>query len=194
MPDLLDRLKQALADRYRVDREIGRGGMAQVFLAHDLKLDRPVALKVLRPDLAAVLGGERFLREITLAAKLEHPHILGIYDSGEADSILYYVMPYVEGESLRDRLAREKQLPVDDALQISREVADALSYAHARGLIHRDIKPENILLEAGHAVVADFGIARAIDAAGGERLTETGVTLGTPAYMSPEQAGGSRLQ
>jgi serine/threonine-protein kinase len=166
--------------------------MAYVFLAHDLKLDRPVALKVLRPDLAAVLGGERFLREITLAAKLEHPHILGIHDSGETDGLLYYVMPYVEGESLRDRLRREKQLPVDDALQISREVADALSYAHAHGVIHRDIKPENILLESGHAVVADFGIARAVDAAGGERLTETGVALGTPTYMSPEQAGGSR--
>jgi TolB-like protein len=192
MPDLLDHLKTALADRYRVDREIGRGGMAHVFLAHDLKLDRPVAIKVLRPDLAAVLGGDRFLREITLAAKLEHPHILGLYDSGEADGILYYVMPYVEGESLRDRLNREKQLPVDEALQISREVADALSFAHARGVIHRDIKPENILLRAGHAVVADFGIARAVDAAGGERLTETGVTLGTPTYMSPEQAAGSQ--
>jgi eukaryotic-like serine/threonine-protein kinase len=191
MPDLLNHLKAALADRYRVDREIGRGGMAHVFLAHDLKLDRPVALKVLRPDLAAVLGGDRFLREITLAAKLEHPHILGIYDSGEADGILYYVMPFVEGESLRDRLTREKQLPVDEALQISREVADALSYAHARGVIHRDIKPENILLRAGHAVVADFGIARAVDAAGGARLTETGVTLGTPTYMSPEQVAGS---
>jgi Tol biopolymer transport system component len=192
MPDLLDQFKAALADRYRVDREIGRGGMAYVFLAHDLKLGRPVAIKVLRPDLAAVLGGDRFLREITLTAKLEHPHILGIYDSGDADGILYYVMPYVEGESLRDRLTREKQLPVDEALQISREVADALSYAHARGVIHRDIKPENILLRAGHAVVADFGIARALDVAGGARLTETGVALGTPAYMSPEQAAGSR--
>jgi len=192
MPDLLDRLTAALADRYRVDREIGRGGMAHVFLAHDLKLDRPVALKVLRPDLAAVLGGRRFLREITLAAKLEHPHILGIHDSGEADGLLYYVMPFVEGESLRDRLRREKQLPVDDALQISREVADALSYAHSHGVIHRDIKPENILLESGHAVVADFGIARAITAAGGEKLTETGMAIGTPAYMSPEQAAGSK--
>jgi eukaryotic-like serine/threonine-protein kinase len=192
MPDLLERLEAVLADRYRVEREIGCGGMAHVFLAHDLKLDRPVALKVLRPELAAVLGGERFLREITLAAKLEHPHILDIHDSGEADGILYYVMPYVEGESLRDRLRREKQLPLDDALQIAREVADALSYAHARGVIHRDIKPENILLESGHAVVADFGIARAVDAAGGNRLTETGVTLGTPQYMSPEQAGGSQ--
>jgi serine/threonine-protein kinase len=192
MPDLLDRLKAALADRYRVDREIGRGGMAHVFLAHDLKLDRAVALKVLRPDLAAVLGGERFLREITLAAKLEHPHILGIHDSGEADGLLYYVMPYVDGESLRGRLDREKQLPLDDALRISREVADALSYAHSHGVIHRDVKPENILLESGHAVVADFGIARAIAQAGGERLTGTGVALGTPAYMSPEQAAGSK--
>jgi serine/threonine-protein kinase len=192
MPDLFDRLKTALANRYRVDREIGRGGMAHVFLAHDLKLDRPVALKVLRPDLAAVLGGDRFLREITLAAKLEHPHVLGIHDSGEADGLLYYVMPYVAGESLRGRLAREKQLPLDNALQIAREVADALSYAHAHGVIHRDIKPENILLVAGHAVVADFGIARAVDAAGGDRLTETGVTLGTPQYMSPEQVGGSQ--
>jgi len=188
----LERLKTAIADRYRVDREIGRGGMAHVFLAHDLKLDRPVALKALRPELAAVLGGDRFLREISLAAKLEHPHILGIYDSGEADGVLYYVMPYVEGESLRDRLAREKQLPVNEALQISREVADALSYAHARGVIHRDIKPENILLEAGHAVVADFGIAKAVDQAGGERLTETGLALGPPGYMSPEQAAGGR--
>ncbi|MDH4351880.1 MAG: serine/threonine protein kinase, partial [Gemmatimonadota bacterium] len=187
MPDLVDRLKTALADRYRVDHEIGRGGMAHVFLAHDLKLGRPVALKVLRPDLAAVLGGERFLREIRLAAKLEHPHILGVHDSGEADGVLYYVMPYVEGESLRDWLTREKQLPLDDALQITREVADALSYAHSHGVIHRDIKPENILLESGHAVVADFGIARAIDQAGAEKLTETGLALGTPAYMSPEQ-------
>src|SRR3972149_4434492 len=178
MSDLQDRLKSALADRYRVDREIGRGGMAHVFLTHDLKLDRPVALKVLRPDLAAVLGGERFLREIELSAKLTHPHILPIHDSGRTGgptAFLYYVMPYVEGESLRDRLTREKQPPLDDALQIAREVADALSYAHSHGVIHRDIKPENILLEAGHAVVADFGIARALDAAGGEKLTETGV-------------------
>jgi len=191
MADLMERLTTALADRYRVEREIGRGGMARVFLAQDLKLDRPVAIKTLRPELAAVLGGERFLREITLAAKLEHPHILAVYDSGVADGCLYYVMPYVEGESLRERLQREKQLPLDDALRIAREVADALSYAHSRGVIHRDIKPENILLEVGHAVVADFGIAKAIDQAGGERLTETGLTLGTPAYMSPEQAAGS---
>jgi tetratricopeptide (TPR) repeat protein len=210
MPDLLDRLKTALANRYRVDREIGRGGMATVYLAEDLKHHRPVALKVLRPELAAVLGPDRFLREIEVASKLTHPHILPVYDSGQtggrADEsaepsaighrlsaeFLYYVMPYVEGESLRDRLTREKQLPLDDALQISREVADALSYAHSHGVIHRDIKPENILLESGHAVVADFGIARAIDQAGGDRITGTGVALGTPAYMSPEQAAGSK--
>jgi len=192
MPDLLDRLRTALANRYRVDREIGRGGMANVFLAHDLKLDRPVALKVLRSDVTEVLGSERFLREIRLTAKLEHPHILAIHDCGEADGLLYYVMPYVEGESLRHRLDREKQLGVEEALQFSREVADALSHAHAHGVIHRDIKPENILLQSGHAVVADFGIARAIDHAGGEKLTGTGIALGTPAYMSPEQAAGSK--
>ena len=180
----LDRLTAALADRYRIERELGRGGMATVYLAEDLKHHRPVALKVLRPELAQVLGPDRFLREIELSARLTHPHILPLHDSGNADGFLYYVMPYVEGESLRDRLTREKQLPVDDALQISREVADALSYAHTHGVIHRDVKPENILLEAGHAVVADFGIARAIDAAGGTRLTETGVTLGTPAYRT----------
>jgi serine/threonine-protein kinase len=181
-----------LADRYRVDREIGRGGMARVFLAHDLKLDRPVALKVLRPDLAALIGRERFLREIRLAAQLDHSHILGIHDSGEADGILYYSMPYARDESLRDRLNRETQLQVDDALQITREVADALSYAHSQGIVHRDIKPENILLGAGHARVADFGIARAIDEAGGEKLTETGFAVGTPEYMSPEQAAARR--
>jgi len=190
--DQLARLKAALTERYRVERELGHGGMATVWLAQDLKHDRPAALKVLRPELAAALGPERFLREVRITARLNHPHILPLLDSGDADGFLYYVMPYVEGESLRDRLTREKQLPLDDALQIAREVADALSYAHSHGVIHRDIKPENILLESGHAVVADFGIARAIDQAGGEKLTETGIALGTPAYMSPEQATGSR--
>ncbi len=165
MPDLLDRLKTALADRYAIQEELGAGGMATVYLAEDTKLHRQVALKVLRPELAAALGPERFLREIEIAAKLHHPHILALHDSGEADGFLYYVMPYVEGESLRDRLHREKQLPVEDALQIAREVADALGSAHRHDVIHRDIKPENILLEEGHAVVADFGIARAIHTA-----------------------------
>jgi len=192
MTDVLDRLRKALADRYSIEREIGSGGMATVYHAQDLKHERQVAMKVLRPELAAALGPERFLQEIKIAANLHHPHILPLYDSGEADGFLYYVMPYVEGESLRDRLEREKQLAIDDALQVAREVADALSYAHAHGVIHRDIKPENILLESGHAVVADFGIARAVDAAGGERLTETGLAIGTPAYMSPEQAGGEK--
>ncbi|MBI1723824.1 MAG: protein kinase [Gemmatimonadetes bacterium] len=188
----LERLTAALADRYLVERELGRGGMATVYLAQDLKHERPVAVKVLHPELAAVLGSERFLREIKLTARLTHPHILPLLDSGEADGQLFYVMPYVEGESLRDRLSREKQLPLDDALQVAREVADALAYAHGRDVVHRDIKPENILLEAGHAVVSDFGIARAVDQAGGEKLTGTGVALGTPAYMSPEQAAGSK--
>ena len=192
MPDSLAQLQSALADRYTIERELGAGGMATVYLAQDHKLGRMVALKVLRPELAAALGGDRFLREIEIAAKLAHPHILGLYDCGDADGLLYYTMPFVEGESLRDRLTREKQLSLDDALQIAREVADALGYAHALGLVHRDIKPENILFEAGHAVVADFGIAKAIAAAGSERLTETGLAIGTPAYMSPEQAAGSQ--
>jgi serine/threonine-protein kinase len=166
--------------------------MATVYLAQDRKLGRAVALKVLRPELAVALGGERFLREIEIAAKLSHPHILALYDCGEADGQLYYTMPFVAGESLRDRLSREQQLPLEDALQLTREVADALSYAHSHGVVHRDIKPENILLESGHAVVADFGIARAIAAAGSARLTETGLAVGTPAYMSPEQAAGSQ--
>jgi serine/threonine-protein kinase len=190
VPDALDRLKVALADRYLIERELGAGGMATVYLAQDLKHQREVAIKVLRPELTAALGTERFLREITTTANLHHPHILSLYDSGEADGFLYYVMPHVEGESLRDRLDREKQLPVDDALQIAREVADALSYAHIRGVIHRDIKPENILLESGHAVVADFGIGMAFGDSSPGRLTRTGIALGTPAYMSPEQAGG----
>ena len=165
--------------------------MATVYFAHDLKHQRPVAVKVLRPELAAALGPERFLREIQVTAQLQHPHILTLHDSGEAEGFLYYVMPYVEGESLRGRLTRERQLPLDDALAIAREVADALGYAHSRDVVHRDIKPENILLASGHALVADFGIARAITAAGGERLTATGLTVGTPGYMSPEQASGS---
>src|SRR5688572_13104967 len=164
--------------------------MATVYLARDLKHDRPVAVKALHPELAAYLGAERFLREIRIAARLTHPHILPLHDSGEAGGVLYYVMPFVEGESLRDLLTRVKQLPLDQAVRITREVADALRYAHTHDVVHRDIKPENILLEAEHAVVADFGIARAIGAAGGDKLTQTGLAVGTPAYMSPEQAAG----
>lgn len=181
----------AFADRYTLGRELGRGGMATVYLALDQKHHRQVAIKVLKPELAAALGAERFLREIEIAARLTHPHILPLHDSGEVEGFLYYVMPYVEGETLRDRLSREEQLPIDDALAIAREVADALSYAHGQGVVHRDIKPENILLEAGHAVVGDFGIARAITAAAGGNVTATGIAIGTPAYMSPEQATGS---
>ncbi|MHC4109137.1 MAG: protein kinase domain-containing protein, partial [Planctomycetota bacterium] len=194
MTDVLDRLRKALADRYTVERELGRGGMATVYLAKDLKHRRQVAIKLLDPELARVLGSERFLREVEVTARLTHPHILALYDSGEADGFLFYVMPYIEGETLRDRMSRDGQLPLDDALQITREVAAALSYAHSQGVIHRDIKPENVLLSAGEAVVADFGIARAITEAGGEHLTETGISIGTPAYMSPEQAaGGEKL-
>jgi TolB-like protein len=192
VPDLLDSLREALADRYAVEREVGRGGMATVFLAEDLKHHRLVAIKVLHSELAAALGAERFLREIEIAARLQHPHILPLYDSGSSAGFLYYVMPYVEGESLRDRLTREKQLPQEDALRIATDVAGALAYAHSRGVVHRDIKPENIMLSGGSAVVADFGIARAVSAAGGaEHLTQTGTIIGTPAYMSPEQATGS---
>src|SRR3989454_679657 len=190
MTELLGRLRAALLGRYTIERELGRGGMATVYLGQDLKHHRAVAIKVLRPELAAALGPERFVREIEIAAGLTHPHILPLHDSGEADGFLYYVMPYVEGVSLRDRLNREKQLSIDDATQIAREVASALAYAHSHNVVHRDIKPENILLVSGQAVVSDFGIARGIRAAGGEKLTATGVSVGTPIYMSPEQATG----
>ncbi|MFI5209904.1 MAG: protein kinase [Gemmatimonadales bacterium] len=204
-------LTAALADRYRIERELGQGGMATVYLAHDLRHDRKVAVKVLRPELAAVIGAERFLSEIKTTAKLNHPHILPVFDSGQVEgpgskdegvqpstfdlrpsAYLYYVMPYVEGETLRERMTREKTLPVEEAVRLTREVADALAYAHAHDVVHRDIKPENILLQSGHAIVADFGIARAVTTAGSERLTQAGTALGTPAYMSPEQSAGER--
>ena len=190
MTDLLAKLQSALAERYSIERELGAGGMAVVYLAQDLKHRRRVAIKVFRPDLAEALGEERFLREIETAASLSHPHILTVHDSGSADGLLYYVMPFVEGESLRDRIDREKQLSIEDALQIAQEVVDALSHAHSLGVVHRDIKPANVLMHGGHAVLADFGIARAVSAAGGDRITGTGVAVGTPAYMSPEQASG----
>ena len=187
------RLKSALSSRYAIERELGRGGMATVYLAEDLKHHRPVAIKVMSPEVAAILGGERFLREIEFAARLTHPHILPLHDSGEVDGLLFYVMPYVEGESVRARIAREKQLPILEALRLAREVARALDYAHRGGVVHRDIKPENILLADGQAIVADFGIARALTAAGGEKLTASGMLIGTPLYMSPEQAAGGEV-
>ncbi len=192
MADSRSPLVTALADRYRIERELGQGGMATVYLAEDLRHDRKVAIKVLRPELAAVIGAERFLREIKTIATLQHPHILGLIDSGQANGTAWYVMPFVEGESLRDRLRREKQLSIADALRLATEVASALDYAHRHGVIHRDIKPENILLHDGSALVADFGIALVVSSAAGNRMTETGMSLGTPHYMSPEQAMGER--
>ncbi len=188
----IERLTSALADRYRVERELGAGGMATVYLAHDLRHERDVAIKVLHPDLGAVLGGERFLAEIKTTARLQHPHILPLLDSGVADGLLYYVMPFVKGETLRAKLTRETQLALPEAVRITTEIADALEHAHAQGVIHRDIKPENILLQDGHALVADFGIALAVQQAGGQRMTQTGLSLGTPQYMSPEQASGEK--
>jgi Tol biopolymer transport system component/tRNA A-37 threonylcarbamoyl transferase component Bud32 len=197
MTEAISALAAALADHYRIEvgadgrsPVLGQGGMATVYLAHDLKHDRQVAIKVLRPELAAVIGAERFLQEIHLTARLRHPHILPLYDSGESQGFLYYVSPWVEGGSLKDRLEREGRLAASEAIRIARQIADALDYAHSHGVVHRDIKPDNILLESGHATIADFGIARAISAAASDRLTQTGFALGTPAYMSPEQAGG----
>jgi TolB-like protein/tRNA A-37 threonylcarbamoyl transferase component Bud32/Flp pilus assembly protein TadD len=190
MGDEYQQLQHCCAASYRVERVLGRGGMATVYRAHDLRHDRPVAIKVLRPELAATLGPDRFLQEIRITAGLDHPHILPLLDSGSSEGLVYYVMPLAEGESLRDRLTRERTLPPDEAVRITREIADALDYAHARGVIHRDIKPENVLLSGQHARVTDFGIARAVSAAGGDRLTETGVSVGTPHYMSPETAAG----
>ena len=188
----LDRLTTALADRYRLDHQLGQGGMATVYLAHDLRHDRQVAVKVLRPELAAVIGAERFLAEIKVTAHLQHPHILPLFDSGASDGFLFYVMPYVEGETLRDRLDRDRQLPIEEVVRLASGVAEALDYAHRHGVVHRDIKPENILVHEGQPLIADFGIALALTQANGSRLTETGLSLGTPHYMSPEQATGDR--
>jgi serine/threonine-protein kinase len=192
MLDPASRLNAALEGRYRIERELGEGGMATVYLADDLKHERKVALKVLKPELAAVIGAERFLAEIKTTANLQHPHILPLHDSGEADGLLFYVMPYVEGESLRERLDRDRQLGVDEAVGIATKVAAALQAAHERGVIHRDIKPANILLSKGEPLISDFGIALAVSAGGAGRLTETGLSLGTPHYMSPEQATGDQ--
>jgi len=194
MADLMERLQAALgdryADRYAIEREVGAGGMATVYLARDVKHDRLVALKVLRPEVAATLGPDRFPREIKIVAQLQHPHILPLHDSGETQGFLYYVMPFVEGESLRTRMEREGALPIGDAVRILREVVDALAAAHARGIVHRDIKPDNVMLSGRHAVVTDFGVAKAVSASGGEKLTTVGVAVGTPMYMAPEQAMG----
>src|SRR5215831_9939514 len=190
--NIVAQLNTALAERYDVEREIGAGGIATVFLAHDLRHKRRVAIKVLKPELAALLGGERFLSEIQIAASLQHPNLLPLFDSGETDGLLYYVMPYVDGESLRRRLERERQLPVDDAVRIAIALCNALDYAHRHGIVHRDLKPENVLMHDGQPMIADFGIALAVSNAGGVRLTATGLSLGTPSYMSPEQATGDR--
>src|SRR5215472_2019009 len=190
--DLLPQLNSSLGGRYAIDREIGRGGMATVYVARDVRHDRRVALKVLNPELGALLGVDRFIAEIKVTAKLQHPNLVPLFDSGEADGQLYYVMPFIEGESLRSRLTRERQLSVDDAVRIAMGAASALDYAHRHGIVHRDLKPENILLHEGQALVADFGIALAVASAGGSRMTETGLSLGTPHYMSPEQAMGER--
>jgi serine/threonine-protein kinase len=180
-------------ERYAVEREVSQGGMATVYVAQDLRHSRPVAIKVMHPELASALGVERFLREIQIAAHLQHPHILPLLESGEADGLLYYVMPFVDGESLRARLKREGQLGINDVITLAGEVASALAYAHERGVVHRDVKPENILLSGGHAVVSDFGIAGAVGVSGGQKLTATGLAIATPAYMSPEQASGQAV-
>jgi serine/threonine protein kinase len=190
MTDMIERLSAALGDRYTIEREVGAGGMATVYLARDQKHDRMVALKVLRPEVAATLGPDRFPREIRIVAQLQHPHILPLHDSGETQGFLYYVMPYIEGESLRARIEREGALPLGDAVRILREVVDALAAAHARGIVHRDIKPDNVMLSGRHAVVTDFGVAKALSASGGEKLTTVGIAVGTPMYMAPEQAMG----
>ena len=187
MVDVMDRLRAGLVDRYTIERQLGRGGMATVYLAFDVKHQRQVALKLLHPEFAAVVGPERFLREIDIAAALSNPHILPLYDSGQVDGLLYYVMPYVAGESLQDRLDRETQLPIDAALAIIKDIAAGLTYAHGQGLVHRDIKPGNILLDGDSAVLADFGIARAVDVVAGQEVTDSGMVIGTPQYMSPEQ-------
>ena len=193
MSDIIGRLNAALEGRYSIERELGEGGMATVYLADDVRHERKVALKVLKPELAAVVGADRFLAEIKTTANLQHPHILPLFDSGEADSFLFYVMPYIEGETLRDKLDRERQLPVSEAIGIATAIANALQTAHEQGIVHRDIKPANILLSRGEPLVADFGIALAVGAAGGNRLTETGLSVGTPYYMSPEQATGDQV-
>src|SRR6185437_999971 len=193
MTDSAARVTAALADRYTIDSELGAGGMATVYLAHDIKHDRDVAIKVLREDIAHSVGAERFLREIHLAAKLNHPNIVALFDSGNIDGVLFYVMPAVDGQSLRELLDSTPQLPIDDAMRIATEVASALEYAHRHGVVHRDIKPENILLHDGHALVADFGIGRALSDASGATFTQVGMNVGTPAYMSPEQAVGETV-